>query len=169
MKLALALCALLTVCTADTMRSYMGQDIRNVELTYGPPVGRTGEPTWPARRVCHNRLPQRRARRGNHGSHTASKLDHDAQLRSTGEAQQGQSGWQIGPLGCHTAPCSLSGRCGAPPNVVLPAICRSPHSALWSCLRSKSVMAPRRCATISNVVPRWLASRLSTMICERRA
>lgn len=38
MKLALALFALLTACAADTMRSYMGQDIRNVELTYGPPV-----------------------------------------------------------------------------------------------------------------------------------
>jgi predicted small secreted protein len=39
LKLALALCAtLLTACAADTMRSYMGQDIRNVELTYGPPI-----------------------------------------------------------------------------------------------------------------------------------
>jgi predicted small secreted protein len=34
LKLALALCAtLLTACAADTMRSYMGQDIRNVELS----------------------------------------------------------------------------------------------------------------------------------------
>jgi hypothetical protein len=38
MKLILALCLLLTACAADTMRSYIGQDIRNVELTYGPPV-----------------------------------------------------------------------------------------------------------------------------------
>jgi predicted small secreted protein len=39
MKLALALCAiLLTACAADTMRGYVGQDIRNVELSYGPPV-----------------------------------------------------------------------------------------------------------------------------------
>ena len=32
MKLILALCVLLTACAADTMRSYVGQDIRNVEL-----------------------------------------------------------------------------------------------------------------------------------------
>lgn len=39
MKLALALCAaLLTGCVADTMRSFVGRDIRNVELAYGPPV-----------------------------------------------------------------------------------------------------------------------------------
>jgi hypothetical protein len=38
MKLALALCLLLTSCVADTMRGYVGQDIRSVELTYGPPV-----------------------------------------------------------------------------------------------------------------------------------
>jgi predicted small secreted protein len=39
MKLALALCAmLLTGCVADTMRSYVGRDIRDVELTYGPPI-----------------------------------------------------------------------------------------------------------------------------------
>jgi hypothetical protein len=38
MKLALALCALLTACVADTMRGYVGQDIRNVELSYGPPI-----------------------------------------------------------------------------------------------------------------------------------
>ncbi|MGC1407594.1 MAG: hypothetical protein WA864_01450 [Acetobacteraceae bacterium] len=29
---------LLVGCAADTMRSYVGQDIRAVELTYGPPV-----------------------------------------------------------------------------------------------------------------------------------
>jgi hypothetical protein len=39
MKLTLALCVmLLTGCAADTMRSYVGRDIREVELTYGPPV-----------------------------------------------------------------------------------------------------------------------------------
>lgn len=39
MKLALALCVtLLSACVADMMRSYVGQDIRNVELTYGPPI-----------------------------------------------------------------------------------------------------------------------------------
>ena len=39
MKSALALCAaamLLAACAADTMRGYIGQDIRNVELSYGP-------------------------------------------------------------------------------------------------------------------------------------
>jgi predicted small secreted protein len=39
MKSALALCAaamLLADCAADTMRGYIGQDIRNVELSYGP-------------------------------------------------------------------------------------------------------------------------------------
>ncbi|HEY6440511.1 MAG TPA: hypothetical protein VIY55_10860 [Acetobacteraceae bacterium] len=30
--------ALLVGCVADTMRSYVGQDIRAVELTYGPPI-----------------------------------------------------------------------------------------------------------------------------------
>ena|ERR1700722_19381812 len=30
--------ALLVGCVADTMRSYAGQDIRAVELTYGPPI-----------------------------------------------------------------------------------------------------------------------------------
>jgi predicted small secreted protein len=39
MKLALALCALLLgACAADTMRGYVGQDVRAVELTYGPPA-----------------------------------------------------------------------------------------------------------------------------------
>ena len=41
MKPTLALCAgaiLLAGCAADTMRGYIGQDIRAVELTYGPPV-----------------------------------------------------------------------------------------------------------------------------------
>jgi hypothetical protein len=30
---------LLTACAADTMRDYVGQDIRNVQLEYGPPAG----------------------------------------------------------------------------------------------------------------------------------
>ena len=30
--------ALLVGCVGDTMRSYVGQDIRAVELTYGPPI-----------------------------------------------------------------------------------------------------------------------------------
>jgi hypothetical protein len=41
MKLIVTLSAiaiLLAGCAADTMRSYIGQDIRAVELTYGPPV-----------------------------------------------------------------------------------------------------------------------------------
>jgi predicted small secreted protein len=40
MKLIVAalLASLLTSCAADTMRSYVGQDIRNVELAYGPPI-----------------------------------------------------------------------------------------------------------------------------------
>jgi predicted small secreted protein len=39
MKLALALCVtLLTGCVADTMRGFVGQDIRRVELTYGPSI-----------------------------------------------------------------------------------------------------------------------------------
>jgi predicted small secreted protein len=39
MKLVLALCVLLlAACAADTMRGYIGQDIRAVELTYGPPA-----------------------------------------------------------------------------------------------------------------------------------
>jgi hypothetical protein len=41
MKLALALCAvaaLLAGCAAEKMRSYIGQDIRAVELAYGPPM-----------------------------------------------------------------------------------------------------------------------------------
>jgi hypothetical protein len=41
MKLRLVLggiAVLLVGCAADTMRSYLGQDIRNVELTYGPPA-----------------------------------------------------------------------------------------------------------------------------------
>ena len=38
MKSALALCMVMLVaaCVADTMRGYIGQDIRNVELAYGP-------------------------------------------------------------------------------------------------------------------------------------
>jgi hypothetical protein len=36
--LALGLTALLIGCAADTMRGYVGQDIRSVELTYGPPI-----------------------------------------------------------------------------------------------------------------------------------
>lgn len=27
-------------CATDTMRSYVGQDIREVELTYGPPINK---------------------------------------------------------------------------------------------------------------------------------
>jgi hypothetical protein len=39
MKLAvIAYVVLLTACAADTMQSYVGQDIRNVELAYGPPA-----------------------------------------------------------------------------------------------------------------------------------
>ncbi len=41
MRFALAasvVTALLVGCVADTMRSYVGQDIRAVELTYGPPI-----------------------------------------------------------------------------------------------------------------------------------
>jgi hypothetical protein len=41
MKLIPAFCctlALLTACVADEMRSYVGQDIRAVELAYGPPT-----------------------------------------------------------------------------------------------------------------------------------
>jgi hypothetical protein len=40
MKFILALCAMtvwLSGCAADKMRSYIGQDIRAVELDYGPP------------------------------------------------------------------------------------------------------------------------------------
>jgi hypothetical protein len=39
MKSAIAICAtvvLLAACAADAMRGYIGQDIRNVELSYGP-------------------------------------------------------------------------------------------------------------------------------------
>ena len=41
MKASLVICApmiLLAGCAADTMRGYVGQDIRAVELAYGPPV-----------------------------------------------------------------------------------------------------------------------------------
>jgi hypothetical protein len=39
MKPALVACLmLLSACAADTMRAYIGQDIRNVELAYGPPI-----------------------------------------------------------------------------------------------------------------------------------
>jgi predicted small secreted protein len=39
MKLAvMASVVLLTGCAADTMQGYVGQDIRNVELAYGPPA-----------------------------------------------------------------------------------------------------------------------------------
>ena len=34
---ALAALLALTACVADQMKSYIGQDIRNVELAYGPP------------------------------------------------------------------------------------------------------------------------------------
>jgi hypothetical protein len=38
-KRALTMCiALVTACAADTMRGYVGQDIRNVELAYGSPA-----------------------------------------------------------------------------------------------------------------------------------
>jgi hypothetical protein len=38
-KVALTMCiALVTGCAANTMRGYVGQDIRNVELAYGPPA-----------------------------------------------------------------------------------------------------------------------------------
>jgi hypothetical protein len=41
MKLSLSLCFVLMIlagCAADTMRKYVGQDIRAVELDYGPPI-----------------------------------------------------------------------------------------------------------------------------------
>lgn len=41
MKSSIAACALLVLlsgCAADTMRGYVGQDIRAVELAYGPPA-----------------------------------------------------------------------------------------------------------------------------------
>ncbi len=39
MRLVLVVCVLLlAACAADTMRGYIGQDIRAVELSYGPPV-----------------------------------------------------------------------------------------------------------------------------------
>ncbi len=41
MKASLAVCALVILlagCAADTMRGYVGQDIRAVELAYGPPA-----------------------------------------------------------------------------------------------------------------------------------
>lgn len=41
MKASLSICAvviLLAGCAADTMRGYVGQDIRAVELAYGPPA-----------------------------------------------------------------------------------------------------------------------------------
>jgi hypothetical protein len=41
MKASLAICAALiplAACVADTMRSYVGQDISAVELAYGPPA-----------------------------------------------------------------------------------------------------------------------------------
>ena len=41
MNAPLAICALVILvagCVADTMRSYVGQDIRAVELAYGPPA-----------------------------------------------------------------------------------------------------------------------------------
>jgi hypothetical protein len=41
MKFVLVLYAMATLlvgCVADKMRSYVGQDIREVELVYGPPV-----------------------------------------------------------------------------------------------------------------------------------
>lgn len=36
---ALAVAVLVSGCTADTMQSYIGKDIREVELQYGPPSG----------------------------------------------------------------------------------------------------------------------------------
>ena len=41
MRLALAagaMAMLIMSCTAGQMRTYIGQDIRSVELSYGPPV-----------------------------------------------------------------------------------------------------------------------------------
>ena len=41
MKASLAICALMILlpgCAADTMRGYIGQNVRAVELAYGPPV-----------------------------------------------------------------------------------------------------------------------------------
>lgn len=41
MKASFAICTLMVLlagCVADTMRGYVGQDIRAVELAYGPPV-----------------------------------------------------------------------------------------------------------------------------------
>ena len=41
MKASIAICALVVLlagCVADTMRGYVGQDIRAVELAYGPPM-----------------------------------------------------------------------------------------------------------------------------------
>src|ERR1700690_145469 len=40
MKAGLVIClaAMLTGCVADKMRSYIGTDIRTVELSYGPPI-----------------------------------------------------------------------------------------------------------------------------------
>ena len=41
MRAFVAVCAsvvLLAACVADTMRSYVGKDIRAIELAYGPPV-----------------------------------------------------------------------------------------------------------------------------------
>ena len=37
-RFAVYVAVLLAGCVADTMRSYLGQDIRAVELAYGPPV-----------------------------------------------------------------------------------------------------------------------------------
>jgi hypothetical protein len=49
-------------------------------LWRAPNIGRAGQPTRPAGRVRDDRLPQRRAGRGNHGPHEAPQSDHHAQL-----------------------------------------------------------------------------------------
>ena len=57
-------------------------------------LGRAGQPAWPARRLRDDRLPQRRAGRGNHGPYPASQPDHHAQLRPARQAQPYKSGGQ---------------------------------------------------------------------------
>jgi hypothetical protein len=51
----------LTACAADTMRSYIGQDIRAVELTYGPPANQIdlgdGSRAYQWRRVSVDTTP----------------------------------------------------------------------------------------------------------------
>ena len=48
---------------------------------------RAGQPARPARRLRDDRLPQRRAGRGDHGPHAASQPDHHAQLRPPRQAR----------------------------------------------------------------------------------